>query len=201
MSVPSVLARVQSRSGDAHAPASAIAVSGTVRIAGLLAAGLTIAVCVIALVVGLTFAADARHWLAYPFPGIPARPAEAAAIFLHNLRALAAIGGLLLVAQSRRWAGKPAPGPVHRTLQRAGEAVLAAAVAANVIVVGMSLAAYGSRMARALLPHGPVELGAYSLALTLYLQGRCRRLPIRHVLAISGLSVSASRSPPSSRPT
>ena len=91
MSVPSALAAgpVPVAAVPTHPPAL-IAVSSTVRIAGLLAAGLTIAVCVIALVVSLTFAADARHWLAYPFAGIPARPAEAAAIFLHNLRALAA---------------------------------------------------------------------------------------------------------------
>ena len=53
------------------------------------------------------FAAQARRWLAFPFTGIPARPDVAAGIFLHNLRALAAVGGLLLIAQSAQWTGGP----------------------------------------------------------------------------------------------
>jgi hypothetical protein len=190
MSVLSALAQVQSQSGGAHASAGVIAVRSTVRIAGLVAAALTIAVCLIALVVGLTFAAEARHWLAYPFAGIPARPAVAAMIFVHNLRALAAIGGLLLVAQSPHWAGNPAPGPIQ-ILQRVGEALLGAVVAANLIVVGASLGAYGLRMFRAALPQGPVELAAYVLALALYLQGRRKPVPSRHVATIGALSIAA----------
>ena len=50
-------------------------------------------------------------------------------------------------------------------------------IAANVLVVGAALGAYGERMVRAMLPHGPVELAAYALALALYLQGRSRALP------------------------
>jgi hypothetical protein len=69
--------------------------------------------------------------------------------------------------------------------------VLAGGVAANVIVVGASFGAYGPRMARAALPHGPVELAAYSLALALYIQGRDQPLPARHVLAVGALSTSA----------
>ena len=126
----------------------------------------------IALAVHVWFAAAARRWLAFPFTGIPARPSEAASIFIHNLRALAAVGGLLLIAQSAYWTADTArPGPLHRTLRRLGEALLAAAVAANLIVIGASFGAYGTRMLRAALPHGPVELAAYSLALSLYLQG------------------------------
>jgi hypothetical protein len=153
---------------------------------------ITIAVVLIALVVRAGLAAGARRWLAFPFAGIPANPGEAASIFIHNLRALAAVWGVLLIAQS----GCPAtsngqPGVVHRTLRRLGEALLGAAIAANVIVVGASFGAYGTRMVRAALPHGPVELVAYSLALVLYLQGRNRPLPIRHVLAMAALSMSA----------
>ena len=98
---------------------------------------------------------------------------------MHNLRALAAIGGLLLIAQSPYWAAGDGCSPAGFTgaLRRLGEALLGAAVAANVIVVGASFGAYGTRMVRAALPHGPVELAAYSLALALYLQGRNRPLP------------------------
>jgi len=53
---------------------------------------------VIVLAVHVWFAAAARRWLAFPFTGIPAQPSEAAGIFIHNLRALAAVGGLLLIA-------------------------------------------------------------------------------------------------------
>ena len=168
----------------------------TIAETGMLAARtagvITIAVLLIALVVRAGFAVNARRWLAFPFTGIPASPGEAASIFIHNLRALAAVWGMLLIAQS----GYPAarngqPGVVHQTLRRLGEALLGAAVAANVIVVGASLGAYGTRMVRAALPHGPVELAAYSLALALYLQDRNRPLPIRHVLAVAALSVSA----------
>ena len=152
---------------------------------------IAIAVLLVALVVRAGFAVSARRWLAFPFTGIPASPAEAASIFAHNLRSLVAVFGLLLIAQS----GYPAarngqPGVFHRTLRRLGEALLGAAVAGNVIVVGASLGAYGTRMVRAALPHGPVELAAYSLALALYLQGRNRPLPIRHVLAVAALSIS-----------
>ena len=44
-------------------------------------------------------------------------------------------------------------------------------------MVGAALGAYGTRMVLRALPHGPVELAAYSLALALYLQGRRRDLP------------------------
>jgi hypothetical protein len=167
-------------------------IAETAQLAAGTAGAITIAVVLIALVVRAGFAASARRWLAFPFAGIPASPGEAASIFIHNLRALAAVWGMLLIAQS----GYPAarngqPGVVHRTLRRLGEAPLGAAIAANVIIVGASFGAYGTRMVRAGLPHGPVELAAYSLALALYLQGRTRRLPIRHVLAVAALSVAA----------
>ena len=58
------------------------------------------------------------------------------------------------------------------------------------IVIGASLGAYGTRMVRAALPHGPVELAAYSLALALYLQGRDRPLPGRLIVAVVALSVA-----------
>ena len=162
----------------------------TVRLAGCVAATLTIACGVIVLVVHLWFAAAARRWLAFPFAGIPARPSTAAIIFSHNLHALAAVCGLLLIAQSAHWsAAGTGPGHAHRMLRGLAEALLAAAVAANLVVIGASFGAYGMRMVRAALPHGPVELAAYSLALALCLHGRRRRLPARSVAAVLGLSV------------
>jgi hypothetical protein len=133
----------------------------------------------------------ARRLLAFRFRGVPAQPTAAAAIFMHNLHALLAIGGALLVAQSPYLVPSAArPGRIHRTLQRACEALLAGGVAANVILIGASFGAYGMRMVRAALPHGPVELAAYSLALALYLEGRRRPLPGRHILTVAALCTS-----------
>jgi hypothetical protein len=100
------------------------------------------------------------------------------------------VWGLLLVAQSALWQAG-VPGRVSRNLRLSGEILLGAAVVANLIVVGASLGAYGTRMLRATLPHGPFELAAYSLALALYLQGRRRSLSLRLVLPVTALSITA----------
>jgi hypothetical protein len=63
-------------------------------------------------------------------------------------------------------------------------------IAANMLVVGAGLGGYGERMARAELPHGPVELTAYALALALYLQGRRRALPVRHLAKVGAATVA-----------
>jgi hypothetical protein len=179
------------RPANEASPVEASTIVETAKLTARTAGVITIAVLLVALVVRAGFAASAQRWLAFPFTGIPASPDEAASVFIHNLRALVAVFGLLLVAQSGYWAGRNGrPGVVHQTLCRLGEALLGAAVAANVIVVGASFGAYGARMVRAALPHGPVELAAYSLALSLYLQGRSRPLAIRHVLAVAALSIS-----------
>jgi len=193
MSSHSLTAPVNAPSADpdtVRANAGEVTIHGTVEAAARVAGALTIAACAIAAVVNVTLAIAARRWLAYSFAGIPARPGEAAAIFLHNVRALAAVGGLLLIAQSPHWAGKAKGGPVHRAIRGGGEALLAAGVSANAIVVGASLGAYGTRMVRAVLPHGPVELAAYALALALYVHGRDRPLPVRHALAVVAMSIS-----------
>jgi hypothetical protein len=180
------------RQADEALPFEAPTIAETAKLAARTAGVITIAVVVVALVVRAGFAASARRWLAFPFTGIPASPGEAASIFVHNLRALGAVWGMLLIARSGYSAARNGqPGVVHQKLRRLGEALLGAAVAANVIVIGASVGAYGTRMVRATLPHGPVELAAYSLALALYSQGRNRPLPSRHVLAVAALSVSA----------
>lgn len=184
-------ARPTIRAADRHADPEPTSWPATVKLAAGIAGGLTIAVCAVAVVVSLILAATSRRWLAFPFAGLPARPAEAVSIFAHNLRALAAVAGLLLVAQSPYWAGKDGGGRLHRIIRHGGETLLGAGVAANVIVIGASLGAYGTRMVLALLPHGPVELAAYALSLALYLEGRQRRLALAHMLAIAALSVAA----------
>jgi hypothetical protein len=173
-----------------HASVTQPSLTATIMRAGAVAAILAAACGVIALLIHLALAAAVRHWLAFPFTGIPPRLAIAASIFLHNLRALAAVWGLLLIAQSALW-NADVPGRTCRVLRLSGEVLLGAAVAANLIVVGASLGAYGTRMLRAILPHGPFELAAYSLALALYLQGRRRPLQVRLMLRVVALSVAA----------
>jgi hypothetical protein len=163
----------------------------TIRLASALATALALACGLIAVIVDAGFAAQARRWLAFPFTGISARPDVAAAIFLHNVHALAAVGGLLLIAQSAQWtASAGEPTRVSGAARRLGEVLLGGAIAANLITVGASFGAYGTRMLLAALPHGPAELAAYSLALALYRQGRTRALPTRHMLAVVALSVA-----------
>jgi hypothetical protein len=159
----------------------------TCRLALRIGAAILAAITVAATVTRLMAAAPARRWLDYPFTGVPARPGEAAVIAAHNARALSGVLGLLLIAQiaPREPAG---PRPAQRALQRAGEALLSGQLAANVLIVAAGLGAYGSRMARALLPHGPLELAAFALALALYLQGRRRPLPSRYLLTTGALS-------------
>ena len=62
-------------------------------------------------------------------------------------------------------------------------------IAANLAVVGAALGAYGTRMVRAVLPHGPVELAAFALAIALYLQGRHRAIAVRHLIATGAASL------------
>ena len=59
-------------------------------------------------------------------------------------------------------------------MRRLGEALLGAR-SPRTCSWSARLGAYGTRMVRAALPHGPVELAAYALALALYLQGRAAR--------------------------
>jgi hypothetical protein len=78
----------------------------------------------------------------------------------------------------------------QRLILAAGELILTGVIAANVLVLGAGLGAYGERMARAELPHGPVELAAYALALALYRQGRKRILPAGHLAKVAAVSVA-----------
>jgi uncharacterized membrane protein SpoIIM required for sporulation len=166
-----------------------VSLVATAKIAAWIAGALTVAVLVIGLGVDIAAVAPARRLLAFEFSGVPAEPAVAATVFVHNLHALLAIGGALLVAQMPYLGSRTAaPGRTQWMLRWACEAALAGGVAANVMVIGVSFGAYGTTMTRAALPHGPVELAAYSLALALYIQGRDRALPARHILTVVVLS-------------
>jgi len=163
--------------------------TGTVRLAATVAILTLAGVLIVAALVDVALAGQARAWLGYRFPGLPARPNVAVAIFAHNARAILGVFGLLLIAQigARHPGG---PGRAQRLILVGGELILAGVIAANVLVVGAGLGAYGERMARAELPHGPVELAAYALALATYLQGRRRALPAVHLTKVVAASVA-----------
>ena len=158
------------------------------RSALALAGALIFLAVALAAIVRLGWATETRRLLDFGFAGMPARLDTAVSIFAHNARLLAAVFGAILVAQSPWLAGRDIRHlPVMSLLAAAVDAVLALGVAANVALVGAALGAYGVRMAVAMLPHGPLELAAYALALALYLQARRGPMTARHVLAVGAL--------------
>jgi hypothetical protein len=158
------------------------------RSALAIAGGMTLAALAVAAVVRVGWAAEARRLLGFGFAGVPARLETAVSIFAGNARLLAAVFAAILVAQSPWLADRDAArGPVISALTAAVDSVLALSVAVNVVLVGAALGAYGDRMAVAMLPHGPLELAAYALALAMYLQARRGPIAARHVLAVAAL--------------
>jgi len=160
----------------------------TVHVAGIVAAALTAAALLTAVVVHLALADEARGWLGYRFPGVPAHLSTALWILGHNAHGLAGALGLLLVAQLA--ARSPGPARAQLVLRSAGEVLIAGAIAGNVLVIGVAIGGYGTRMLVAMLPHGPAELAAYSLALALYLSGRRGALPIARMAMVACASVA-----------
>jgi hypothetical protein len=130
-----------------------------VELAARVAAALIAGALLVATLTDVAFAAAARGWLGYRFPGVPARAGEAALIFEHNLVALLGVLGVLLIAQIAARAAD-GPGPLQRAVQVCAELSLAAGIAANTLIVGIAIGAYGLRMVHAVLPHWPVELAA-----------------------------------------
>ena len=162
---------------------------GLARLAATVGATATAGTMLVAGAVRLAMRAPVSARLGYTFRGVPARPDVAIGIFAHNLRAILGVFGLLLVAQiTERTAVDP--GRAQRVMVMAGGLILAGVVSANVLVVGAAVGAYGRRMILATLPHGPIELAAYSLALGLYLQGRRQALPGAHVAKVAAISVA-----------
>ena len=144
---------------------------------------MAIAACIVlAGVVAMAAPVQARGWLGFTFPGLAARPAVAVGILAHNLRSLSGVFVLLIFA---RLAPRAPDKRTARLGVRLGELILAGAITANVVVVAAALGAYRERMVMALMPHGPVELAAYSLAIALYLQDRRRNLPAAYVAKVA----------------
>jgi Stage II sporulation protein M len=168
------------------------------RRAAMTVAGVLSAITVtVALAVRLAFAPEARRALAFQFAGVAPRLETALSIFANNARLLTAVFAALAITQSPWVAVTPASrAALGYVLLAAADTVLALSVALNTLVVGAALGAYGARMVFAMLPHGPVELATYALALALYLRGRRHRVPARHIAAVgaactAGLALAA----------
>jgi hypothetical protein len=165
------------------------------RAALTVAAALTLTTLCVAAVVRIGWAADMRALLGFGFAGVPARSSTATSIFANNARLLAAVFAAILIAQSPWLAGagtasRAERGPVNGVLFATVDTILALGVAVNTALVGAALGAYGARMGVAMLPHGPLELAAYAIALTLYLHARRGPLTVGRVAATATTCLS-----------
>lgn len=149
-------------------------------------------VAAIAIVCRLFFSSAARGWLGFGFHPPPATVDTA----LETLRTNVGLASLALVAAlalSLLAEAAPVLGTFGRALlwfaRGAFDLVLASLVALNVCVVGLALGAYGLRMLVVLLPHGPLELAAFSIALAAYWVARREGLALGPLLAVWALTV------------
>lgn len=160
-----------------------------VRSAAWPATMIIVATVVVAAGVGVTCAAEVRGWLRFGFAGVPGTLGEALGIFAANARLLVAVGVATLTAQLRlRDEARSQEAGALRTLSRVCDLGLLVAALVNIAIVGMSIGAYGWRMCVATLPHGPVELGAYSVAIGFYRRARRRRISRRAALRAAAVA-------------
>jgi hypothetical protein len=149
----------------------------------------TAATAAAALVVHAACPGWARALLGYRFPGVPAEVGEAGAIFAHNVRKLAGIYGLALVLQAPWLPGDRAAEDRprwHPALATFCDCAVTGTLAGTVLAVVLGVGGYGMQMVRALLPHAPLEVGAFALAIVLYLAARRRPLaPCRAVTLVA----------------
>ena len=153
----------------------------------------TAAAAAAALIVHAAWSAEARALLGYRFPGVTASPGEAWSILANNLRKLTGIYGLALLLQSP-WldADRPADDRPrwHPPLATACDLGVAGLLGGTFTAVVLGLGGYGARMVQALLPHGPAELGAFALAVVLYLAARHGPVHPRRAFTLASASIA-----------
>lgn len=164
---------------------------GDVRRALAAALAVLAVLALAAAVTAIGFAAAAREALDFGFGGVAPRLGEAEAIFLHNARLMGAIAAAVLVVQVPRFERDDrALGRGGERLRTAADVALAVAVAVNAAFIGVTVGAYGGQMVAAMLPHGPLELAAYAVALSLYARARVAPLPVRPALLLAGSALA-----------
>jgi hypothetical protein len=158
------------------------------------------AILTAAFVVHVGFAEGARGALGFTFTGVQDTLADAWAIFANNARKLSGILALTLIVQTPWLSGEHAadqrPG-WHRHLTTITDMCLIASLSVTFFAVAAGLGAYGSQMAHALLPHGPLEFASFSLAAVLYLRARRGPVGLRRaaVLSFTALALLAIAAP------
>ena len=159
------------------------------RLTAAIGAAILCAAIAIAAPLHLLAAAPARDFLGFAFPGVPARLDEAVAIFAHNARITGAAIGFALVNQGP-WLIEPDAPARRRRVTTLCDVVVAGVAAQSLVVSAAALGAYGDRMVAAIMPHGPLELVAFSLALCLYVQSRRARLAPARALTLVAASLT-----------
>jgi hypothetical protein len=155
---------------------------------------------VVVAVASLTAATDssgARKALAFGFAHVPRVPTQALSIFANNLLLLCVPLAMAILVQASKLVDRPG----WRRLYIAHCDLVAIAPAfKTAIIVGVSIGAYRARMLVAMLPAGPVEVAAFTLAGTVYVHARrhggaapaCLRLVALGAVAVAALAVAAA---------
>lgn len=129
-----------------------------------------IAVCIAAgsgaVIVSAGLAHEARDFMHFDFDGVGHSPVEVGVLAFHNGRLAAGTLTCALLAPR-----------VAQFVRSWMTALLAALLALNAGVFGVAIGAYGTRTVGATALHGPLELGALSLAGGTYM--RATRQPLR----------------------
>jgi len=125
-----------------------------------------------ALVTHLAFAAEARRLLAVHFTTVPARPAEALAIWLHNSRLVLGVAICLFVSGLAR--AVTAPRRIGSTFC-IGDGLIAIWAVGVAFVAGVLMGAYGAAQARVFWPYAPVEVAGWAMLLAVYTNVRLGR--------------------------
>jgi hypothetical protein len=154
-------------------------------------AALSGAVLAVALSVRIAAADDVRDLLGFTFPGVQDRLSEVAAIFANNARVLLAIAVASTVTQAANRADAKGLGRVAmEALVRLCDVSLLLSCVVQVGLIGATLGAYGMRGLGPILPHLPFELGAFSLALALYLDARRRRISGERLILVTSTAAA-----------
>jgi len=163
-----------------------------VRTGAGVAAATVVFVLAIAVTCRLLFAEQARGWLDFGFDPPAGGPKLHTAWETLSVNAqLAAVCFLFALSVALGRGGQTTFNVVmYRFCRGLYDLMLGVVYVGNVLIVGVSLGAYGPRMVRALLPHGPVELFAFSLALAVYLVARERGIGLSPALR-AGVAVVA----------
>jgi hypothetical protein len=127
----------------------------------LTAAGLVAAIAAVAMTVRLAGATSTvRSSLAFEFSRPPASPGEALAVAAGNVRLVGAVLLAALVVGLRP------------EIRPALDLVVGALAGLNATIAGVALAAYGTRLLKAVVTHAPLEFAAFAVAGGAYLSAR-----------------------------